>query len=537
MNTDFDDFFELFTSLYNKLDSTSPDALTLFGDIKHMISLLQNTNHLNSDFFTIRTSDFNRQASSLEATTATDDTLSVNAAKYKLELSNSLSTILTYSDVDQETAKAFTNCVQAYKNLSDKNQTDAAATAIYHKATELFNLIYQKVFERSLELPGLSMPVKLFLYFGFVDEELAGDENCAYLSSLADSMEENKVSGIFTLYSWLQSIYQGEREPSRNQFEVDYKEYVHSLKVAQKITEAQERVMMADQFKKVGYELENMFPIVNKITHGQLSTFCPFFSSHRIIRPLNTCYVSPLVIKKVLEKISDLDYTAFYRETIYTNEALNIPREFIHVEYLPNFILMPNIGSRSVMWQEIEGRKRTTPARMMLSIFSLEDVESSILHLVGEYRWEICKRVQGPRWNDVTDRSLTSEYFDYVQYFRKNSELSADAKEKIKNALKKSKNSFREMFVRDYMTWVTFESAGSPRLNKIARGILFTYCPFRKEVRASLASNPLYKELSDKYEFKAKQHLHRYQLIEQKLKNSNTPLPSELKKEIKYIEG
>ena len=40
------------------------------------------------------------------------------------------------------------------------------------------------------------------------------------------------------------------------------------------------------------------------------------------------------------------------------------------------------------------------------------------------------------RWNDITEPSLTSEYCDYIQFYRKNHDLSAEAKEKIKNALK-----------------------------------------------------------------------------------------------------
>ena len=52
------------------------------------------------------------------------------------------------------------------------------------------------------------------------------------------------------------------------------------------------------------------------------------------------------------------------------------------------------------------------------------------------------------RWPEP---SLTSEYFDYMQFYKKNTELSKDAKEKLQNSLVRAKNSFREMFVRDYI--------------------------------------------------------------------------------------
>ena len=169
---------------------------------------------------------------------------------------------------------------------------------------------------------------------------------------------------------------------------------------------------------------------------------------------------------------------------------------------------MPNIGIRGVMWQEIEGRKRTTPSRMMVSIFQMEDLNNLIVRMTGEYRWEMCKRIQGARWNDVSDASLTSEYFDYIQFYKKNRDLSADAKDKVKLSMQKAKNSFKEMFIRDYCSWIIYEGAGSPRLNKVARTILFTYCPFAKEIRNKLKANPLYKDMMDRYDIKLGQKIH-----------------------------
>ena len=93
----------------------------------------------------------------------------------------------------------------------------------------------------------------------------------------------------------------------------------------------------------------------------------------------------------------------------------------------------------------------------------------------------------------MSDRSLTSEYFDYIQFYRKNHDLSQDAKESIKTGLRKARGSFKEMFIRDYISYVLFESAGSPRLTKPARSILFTYCTFSKEIRDRLNTNPIYK--------------------------------------------
>ena len=46
----------------------------------------------------------------------------------------------------------------------------------------------------------------------------------------------------------------------------------------------------------------------------------------------------------------------------------------------------------------------------------------------------------------------------------------------------------------DYELWVRNESAGAIRLNKLARDILATYCPFAKEIRTRLVSQPMVEE-------------------------------------------
>ena len=174
-------------------------------------------------------------------------------------------------------------------------------------------------------------------------------------------------------------------------------------------------------------------------------------------------------------------------------------------------------------------------SRMMLPMFYMDDLRSAIVRLTGEYRWEMCKRIQGPRWNDLSERSLTSEYFDYIQFYKKNTELSPTTKEKIKTALQKSRGSFKEMFVRDYISYILFEGTGSPRLTKIARTILFTYCPFAKPVRNTLAGNPIFKDLMERYDVRQKQHIHRIDMLKKRVENSGIDIPQELQDELDYL--
>ena len=94
------------------------------------------------------------------------------------------------------------------------------------------------------------------------------------------------------------------------------------------------------------------------------------------------------------------------------------------------------------------------------------------------------------RWNDVAEKCLTSEYFDYIQFYRKNNELSDGAKQKIKDKLTRYRNNTAEVFISDYMTWIKYEAEGANRLNKVCRNIMAEYCFFSKEKREALKTNP-----------------------------------------------
>ena len=132
---------------------------------------------------------------------------------------------------------------------------------------------------------------------------------------------------------------------------------------------------------------------------------------------------------------------------------------------------------------------------------------------------------------------MTSEYFDYIQFYRKNQDLSPEAKEKVRTSLQRAKNSFKEMFVHDYIIWVLFEGTGSPRLNKVARRILFTYCPFTATLNETLEQNPIYSELLSRKRIQDGQRIHRLEGLQQKLRVSGIAVPPTLAAEIDFIAG
>jgi hypothetical protein len=316
---------------------------------------------------------------------------------------------------------------------------------------------------------------------------------------------------------------------------MDFNDHVRDLKAKRQIDAKEETRLLADQESKLRFEIENAFPAVNKITFGRITSFCPLFAEHNVLRKLESMLITPALLREAIDDIRGVDFSAYYRETMFSSPECGIPKEFLHTEVLPDIILMPNVGIRGVMWQEIEGKKRSTPARMFLPLFLEGELKNLLVRLTGEFRWEMCRRVQGARWNDLSEPSLTSEYVDYLQFYKKNSELTAEMKEVIKAELDRAKKNFRAVFVSNYADWLQFEANGSLRLNRNVRKMLFEYCTFSAAIRDKLKQNPQYAELFNKYNFRQQKNQRHMMSVIQKARQSGHGVPQELQDELDYL--
>lgn len=534
-NSNCDDLFEYITSLYfteKQIGEINEELLEIINRMSIQIKKCAGIDHALASK---RVEAF-KQKSALLKTNSPSMNTEAQTKNSLNELENSLNTILAFAGFDFKEADSFRKHILSYKQTSDKMGTEADICSLRSILTSEFCKLYSVLFRHTLEISSIPTPVMMCLYFGYIDEELAGNDYALYLLELAKGIEQNS-SCIYTFYDWLLEIYHGHKEPSRNEYEQDYSDYVHKLKINHSIDSIQEQEMLNDQFAKIDYELENLFPVANKITYGRISTYCPIFIKENILIDLKDSFVSTNRILDIMKQITQVDYSLFYRESLDMDHIQTLDKELLHFDYFPNIILMPNVGIRGCMWQEIEGKRRTTAGRFLLSIFHMEDLTLTAIRLAAEFRWEMCKRIQGPRWNDVSDPSLTSEYFDYVQFYRKNHDLSSEAKEKVRSSLQRAKNSFKEMFIKDYALWILCESKGAPRLNKVARRIFFFYCPVSKSIYEQLRQNPLYAELINQKDIKIAQRLHHLDILTKKINNSGTPVPDSLEQEKLYTTG
>lgn len=415
------------------------------------------------------------------------------------ETKNALKRILEYSEIGEEKSVAFEKFLTVYRGLKDPYSTENDVRKLRSRISELYYEIYEKVFFKAEEDDDVEKVIELFLSYGFMDEKQFDKNQLVALYALSEKKYDTKIK-VYTIREWLHAIYTGKKEPSKNEFDLNYEENFRELSKTQRFTEQQKRDYFNDYKGKVRYELSNMFKANNRTTSGQLLTFCPVLSGKSFINEVEKMAFTPDRIEQELMDIIEVDFSAFYREYQFEDSDRKIPRMSLKTAVLPEFIIMPNVGQRGSMWQEIEGKKRVSPARFVVPAFTAENTQDLMLKLVGAFRWELCRTVQGIYWNDIRERSLTAEYCDYIQFYRKNRELSDEVKQKIKLQLQKSRNNNKEMFIKDYILWIKNEAYGLARINKISRGILFMYCPFAKKYRQKLAEHPMFNDCMGRYE-------------------------------------
>ena len=412
------------------------------------------------------------------------------------ELRDSLEKILFYSDLPKEKVDMFKANIEAFKNLKDKLSPDAAAMETRKSAASVFYEIYEAVFKKVHLENNTSRLFHMFLTYAYMDENLLSPQNTVALYRLAEKSGSAGQCPVYSTKEWLNDIYCIEKEPSINEFGQDYHDTFREMKRRGEVSDKDKQAYDNNKDGRLSFEIHNMFRINQRLCYGQISSFFPVLHNDMISRNLSKAQVTADKISECVNRILEVDYSAFHREISYRNPQKGIEKEFVMKAVPPDIILMPTYGSRAIMWQEITGRSRSTPGRFILPIFTSESLEDMLVKLIGNFRWELCRTMMGVAWNDITQKSLTSEYTDYIQFYRKNKDLSEEAKEKVKAQIQKHRNMMKDIFTSDYETWINFESKGNVRLNKIVRGILYRHCSFSRPIREQLEKQPMYSDIA-----------------------------------------
>lgn len=492
--------FGLYCELHAELLKTGRNTVLPYRSISEMFShaqliginktLLANASALLNDISKATAETLAKGDSTQKEITADE------LAKIKQASTGMLDKLLAYSNLPSDTLIPFKDAILAFRGLKDKNDSSDTTTTIRKSIAKSFYAIYEAIFFKYVETGSKNRLVELFLNTCLIDENLVSEKQLQELFALNfESPQKNPEIHVYTMYEWLLEIFKGNQEPSRNEFDQDYAAIIRDRKRTEKLTDTQVTTMMMDKKAKTKFEIQNFFRSSHKITCGQIIGFCPILYSDYEDEQIANLFVTKKRITDLFMQYRKLDFSIFYRAVPYEINRFGLEKEILQKEVLPHIILNPIIGQKGIMWQELAGAKKDTPARFSFPIFFRGDLNSCILKTYGQFRWELCKNIEGPYWSDIRQKSLTSEYFDYISFYKKNHDLSNEVKEKIKNALSKNRNNFKEVFIQDYVTYMSYESSGASRLNRVVRTILFRYCPFDSDTRKKLTTSPNYADL------------------------------------------
>lgn len=417
------------------------------------------------------------------------------------ELDGAMNKILAEAELDPDKEQEFRDLISRFENMPDKASTADEDRALRRGIMKIYYDLYERVFlrdyEREEETP---IVIDLFLRYGYLSETLLSEEMREELLSFDRGVPNQGECQVYDMKEWLTAIIRGEKEPSKNDFDQDYQEYLREQKKTGAISADEMKNLEQDLKAKFHYEIQNMFRSNQRLLSGQTAIFVPFLYTEGCMSSLSRSYLSKDKVTSCIRKLCQIDYSVFYREILYTEGEWGTKKEHIMEEVFPDVIVMPGCGSKGLMWQELSGRKRNSKGRFLMPIFFEGELDTVMIALFGRFRWELCRTMQGGAWNNVQIKSLTSEYSDFIQFYRKNRELSDARKEKLKLQIQKSRNNTREVFVLDYLNWIRHESKGGMLLSKPVREIMATYCPFSKEIRESISDQPLFKDAMARYQ-------------------------------------
>lgn len=417
------------------------------------------------------------------------------------ELDGALNQILAEAELDADKEQEFRDLISRFENMPDKSSTSDEDRSLRRGIMKIYYDLYEKVFLHDYEREGETpLVIDLFLRYGYLSETLLSEEMREELLSFERGVPNQGECQVYDMKEWLTAIIRGDKEPSKNDFDQDYQEYLREQKKTGAISADEMKNMEQDSKAKMHYEIQNMFRSNQRLLSGQTAIFVPFLYTEGCMSSLVRSYLSKDKVTACIRKICQIDYSVFYREMLYTEGEWSDKKEHVMEEVFPDVIVMPGCGSKGLMWQELSGRKRNSKGRFLMPLFFEGELDAVMIALFGRFRWELCRTMQGGAWNNVQIKSLTSEYSDFIQFYKKNRELSDTRKEKLKLQIQKSRNNTREVFVLDYLNWIRHESKGGMLLSKPVREIMATYCPFSKEIRESIADQPLFKDAMARYQ-------------------------------------
>lgn len=468
-----------------------------------------------------------KELNSVEATEQVDVEESYSVPD---ELVGATEQILAFAELEAEDQQNFLDLYNQFKMQKDRLSGDDSVKRIRGKVNDYFWKIYTKCYIRFYNSGKMPRVVELMFRYGFFDEELIKPKTIHMIYNYKPEKTDSDLP-IYDSFEWLEKIREKEFDPSMSGMGERYDQYLkeEAKRQSRKTIVTPEELDSVE--KRIEYEINNMMKDCSKVCSGEIFNYSPILLEEAFTGDSFSVFTKKKMLKETFMKIRALDYSAYYREVRYRDSERGI-EEFIKKEILPNIIMLPTWGKKSMVWQ-VKEKPKDSRGRITVPHFIMEKLDSLVIGFFGAYRWEIVKELLGPLWNDITQMSITAEYTDYVQYFKKNKDLSLEMRDKIHMEFKKFRSD-KDRFVNDYNKWIEFESHGRPMANKVVRAMFYRHIPFPKEIRDNIKEMPAYMDVHRRFVNLRRKDIKKLKNKYQKYTKNDQILPRELEEYIEF---
>ncbi len=423
---------------------------------------------------------------------------SVDYGSSYMSLKDAPSKIMMAVGVSDEEKKLFLESLAKLK--ANNNPLDPSVE--FRKLRRNIVTLYWKIWNQALQLykknnGKVPREVSLLLNFGFIDRDFIDDSHANFIIDKSIENTSTKYP-IVNIIDWLEKISSREEAPSIDELGQSYFEKMKLEHKANWKKEDEIPKNIDTNEYRVTYEINGFLELNNRLTTGAPTNYLPFMNRYQLLMPIERTFVSKKILDEKISQILEIDYTAFHREIVFNDEKIGILKEFIQKQVIPYFIIIPSIGTKAMMWQELSGRNKTSHGRIVIPIFATGDLYTMLALAIAAFRWELTKSVMGSDWNNMSLSSITADYTDYVQFYKKNKDLSIEIKDKLSSEFKRFRTD-RDRFSNDYLNWLQYESKGALKLNKVVRNIFYKHVPFKKELRDHLSKQPAFTEIHNRF--------------------------------------
>ncbi|OGH56439.1 MAG: hypothetical protein A3G34_12495 [Candidatus Lindowbacteria bacterium RIFCSPLOWO2_12_FULL_62_27] len=391
---------------------------------------------------------------------------------------------MSHFDAPEEVKTKLKNALENFQKLEDKMDIHGDGRKVRNEVTSSYWNFYKTAIRSYFENPdAFPTEARMLLRFGMMDEKMIAEDDTETLSKFPFTQICDDYQ-IFYVDEWLRKVFEGKEGPSSTELGETFQEVV-------KRGEDEVKIYTEDAtFGLVAYEADHMLKSAVRMCAGGPAYAFPVLTKDFCGAGLEKKLVTKEKLAAAITEIMKLDYRVFVRDVkvVVADKAY-----FVDKEVSPNFILLPSTGSQAICWQELDGRSKETRARVVIPTILQGDLKEILMDVFAKFRWNLCRSIAGYNWANPAEGGLTGAYFDYVSFYKKNSELTDEEKEKLKEKFDKYPD-IGSKFAADYTEWLTFEKEGIQKLNGVVRGIMFKFVPFMKRIREKLAGFPAFEK-------------------------------------------